>query len=115
MLVGTQVTVKNLELFSIMRNMRSMNTKSRLVRDKITENDKCYLCNSSQTQTHLFVECAFSKEFCGAVGLGLLLGEIQKNYFADQPQKRNIPFVIYPEKQSYLGINHCLILYRYKN
>ena len=38
-------------------------TKSRLFRDKITENDKCYLCSGSQTLVHLFADCVCSKVF----------------------------------------------------
>jgi len=38
-------------------------TKRRLFRDKITENDQCYLRSGNQTLTHLFVECDFSKVF----------------------------------------------------
>ena len=49
-------------------------TKSRLFRDKITENDKYYLCSGSQTLVHLFADCVCFKIFV----LILLLGGILK-------------------------------------
>ena len=50
-------------VFQFKINHNILYTKSRLFRDKITENDKFYFCSGSQTLTHLFVECDFSKVF----------------------------------------------------
>ena len=50
-------------VFQFKINHNILYTKSRLFRDKITENEKCYLCSGSQTLAHLFVECDFSKVF----------------------------------------------------
>ena len=50
-----------MSLFQFKINHNILYTKSRLFRDKITENDKCYLCSGSQTLVHLFVGCDFSK------------------------------------------------------
>ena len=54
-----------LSVFQFKINHNILHTKSRLFRDKITENDKCYLCKRSQTLVHLFVnvDCDFSKVF----------------------------------------------------
>ena len=52
-----------LSVFQFKINHNIMYTKSRLFRDKITDNDKCYLCSGSQTLAHLFVDCDFSKVF----------------------------------------------------
>ena len=49
--------------FQFKINHNILYTKSRLYRDKITENDKCYLCSGSQTLVHLFADCVFSKIF----------------------------------------------------
>ena len=49
-----------MSVFQFKINHNILCTKSRLLRDKIRENDKCYLCIGSQTLTHLFVECDFS-------------------------------------------------------
>jgi len=55
----------NLSVFQFKFNHNILCTKSRLFRDKVTDNDKCYLCSGSQTLAHLFVDyfCDFSKVF----------------------------------------------------
>jgi len=53
----------NLSVFQFKINHNILYTKSRLFRDKVTDNDKCYLCSGSQTLAHLFVDCDFSKVF----------------------------------------------------
>ena len=53
----------DMSVFQFKINHNILYTNSRLLRDKITENDKCYLYSGSQTLTHLFVECDFSKVF----------------------------------------------------
>ena len=55
-----------LSVFQFKINHNILYTKSRLFRDKITENDKCYLCSGSQTLVHLFAlfaDCVCSKVF----------------------------------------------------
>ena len=52
-----------MSIFQFKINHNILYTKSRLFRDKITENDKCYLCSGSQTLVHLFDECVSSKVF----------------------------------------------------
>ena len=52
-----------LSVFQFKINHNILYTKSRLFRDKITENDKCYLRSGSQTLAYLFVDYAFSKVF----------------------------------------------------
>ena len=49
-----------MSVFQFKINHNILYTKRRLFRDKITENDKCYLCSGSQTLAHLFVKCDFS-------------------------------------------------------
>ena len=50
-----------LSVFQFKINHNILYTKNRLFRDKITDNDKCYLCSGSQTLRHLLVDCDFSK------------------------------------------------------
>ena len=83
-------------------------TKSRLFRDKITENDKCYLCSGSQTLVHLFADCVCSKIFwtdftswCSC-----------KNNTQIRLQQRDILYAFHPGEQSFLGINYCLLAAR---
>ena len=52
-----------MSVFQFKINHNILYTNRTLFRDKITENDKCYLCSGSQTLAHLFVECDFSKVF----------------------------------------------------
>lgn len=82
--------------------------KSRLFRDKITDNDKCYLCSGSQTLAYLFVDCEFSNVFW----IDFTSWWNCKNNTQIEPQPRNILFAFHPGKQSFLGINYCLFVAR---
>lgn len=97
-----------MSVFQFKINHNILYTKSRLFRDKITENDKCYLCNGSQTLTHLFVECDFSKVFW----IEFTSWWNSKNNMQINLQQRDILFALHPEKQSFLGINYCLLVAR---
>ena len=72
-------------------------TKSSLFRDKITDNDKCYLCSGSQTLGHLFVELIviLVKYF----GLISLLGAIVKT--KSKLNSNRVIFAFYPGKPSF--------------
>ena len=82
--------------------------KSRPFYDKITENDKCYLCSGSrQTLVHLFVDCVFSKIFW----TDFTSWWNCKNNMQIRLQQRDILYAFHPGKQSLLGIN-CLLAAR---
>ena len=77
----------------------------RLFRDQITENDKCYLCSGSQTLVHLFVDCDFSKVFW----IDITSCRSCKNSPQIKFKQRDILYAFHPGKQSFLGINFCLL------
>ena len=83
-------------------------TKSRLFRDKITENDKCYLCSGSQTLVHLFADCVCSKIFW----TDFTSWWNCKNNTQIRHQQRDILYAFHPGEQSFLVINYCLLLAR---
>ena len=92
--------------FKIYHNI--LYTKSRLFRDKITENDKCYLCSESQTLVHLFADCVFSKIFW----TDFTSWWNCKNNTQIRLQQHDILYAFHPGKQSFLGINYCLLAAR---
>ena len=63
-----------LAMFQFKINHNILYTKSMLFRDRLAEDDKCYLCNLRQTLIHLFVECHYTKYF----GLILHIGGIPR-------------------------------------
>ena len=97
-----------LSVFQFKINHNILYTKSRLFRDKITENDKCYLCSGSQTLVHLFVDCDFSKVFWSDFTSWWNC----KNSMQIRLQQRDILYAFHPGKQSFLGINYCLLVAR---
>ena len=84
-----------------------LHTKGRLFRDKITNNDKCYLCSGSQTLEQLFVDCDFSKVFWTDFTSWWIRN--CKNNAQIRLQQRDIQYAFHPGKQSFLGINYCLL------
>ena len=97
-----------LSVFQFKINHNILYTKSRLFRDKITENDECYLCSGSQTLVHLFVDCDFSKAFWSDFTSWWNC----KNSMQIKLQQRDIIYAFHPGKQSFLGINYCLLVAR---
>ena len=97
-----------LSVFQFKINHNILYTKSRLFRDKITDNDKCYLCSGSQTLVHLFVDCDFSKVFW----IDFTSWWNCKNNTQIELHPRDILFAFHPGKQSFLGINYCLLVAR---
>ena len=97
-----------MSVFQFKINHNILYTKSRLFRDKITENDKCYLCSGSQTLAHLFDECDFSKVFW----IDFTSWWNCKNNTQIKLQQRDILFAFHPGKQSFLGINYYLLVAR---
>jgi len=97
-----------LSVFQFKSNHNILYTKSRLFKNKITDNDKCYLCSGSQTLSHLFVDCDFSKAFW----IYLTSWWNCKNNVQIVLQPRDILFAFHPRKQSFLGINYCLLVAR---
>ena len=85
-----------------------LTTKSRLFRDKITENDKCYLCSGRQTMVHLFVDCDFTTIFW----IDFTSWWNCKNSRQIRLQQHDILYAFHPGKQSFLGINYCLLVAR---
>ena len=98
-----------MSVFQFKINHNILYTKSRLFRDKLAENDKCYLCNGRQTLTHLFVECDSSKVFWIKF---TSWWNSKNNPQVDNLQQRDILFALHPEKQTFLGINYCLLVAR---
>ena len=98
-----------MSVFQFKINHNILYTKSRLFRDKLAENDKCYLCNGRQTLTHLFVECDSSKIFWIKF---TSWWNSKNNPQVDNLQQRDILFALHPEKQTFLGINYCLLVAR---
>ena len=94
-----------LSVFQFKIDHNILYTKSRLFRDKITDNDKCYLYSGSQTLAHLFVDCDFSKVFW----IDFTSWWNCKNKTQIELQPRDILFAFHPGKQSFLGINYCLL------
>ena len=97
-----------LSVFQFKINHNILYTKSRLFRDKITENDKCYLCSESQTLVHLFADCVFSKIFW----TDFTSWWNCKNNYQIRLQQRDILYAFHPGKQSFLGINYFLLAAR---
>ena len=87
-------------------NHNILYTKSRLFRDKITENDKCHLCSGSRTLVHLFVDCNFSKVFW----TDFTTWWNCRNSTLIRLQQRDILYAFHPGKQSFLGVNYCLLV-----
>ena len=80
-------------------NHNILYTESRLFRDTITDNDKCYLCSGSQTLRHLFADCDFSKVFW----VDFISWWNYKNNTQIVLQPRNILFAFNPGKKNKLG------------
>ena len=93
-----------LSVFQFKINQNILYSKSRLFRNKITDNDKCYLCSGSQTLRHLFVDCDFSRVFW----IDFTWWNC-KNSTQIELQPRDILFPFHPGKQSFLDINYCLL------
>ena len=83
-------------------------TKSRVFRDTICENYKCYLCSESQTLVHLFADCVCSKIFW----TDFTSWWNCKNNTQIWLQQRDILCAFHPGEQSFLGINYCLLATR---
>ena len=97
-----------LSVFQFKSNHTILYSKSRPFRDKITENDKCYLCSGSQTLVHLFADCVCSKIFW----TDFTSWWNCKNNTQIRLQQRDILYAFYPGEQSFLGINYCLLAAR---
>ena len=97
-----------LSIFQFKINHNILCTKSRLFRDRITENGKCYLCSGSQTLLHLFADCVLSKIFWTDFTSWWNF----KNNTQIRLQQRGILYAFHPGKQSFLGINYCLLAAR---
>ena len=97
-----------MSVFQFKINHNVLYTKRRLFGDKITENDKCYLCSGSQTFAHFFVECDFSKVFW----IDFTSWWNCKNNTQIKLEQCDILFAFHPGKQSILGVNYCLLVAR---
>ena len=95
-------SVVRLAMFQFKINHNILYTKSMLFRDKLAENDKCYLCNFRQTLIHLFVECHYTKLFWSDFA-----------YWWNSNNDVEISDIVYalkPQKRLFQGINYCLLV-----
>ena len=97
-----------LSVFQFKINHNILYTKSTFFRDKVTENDKCHLCSGSQTLVHLFVDCDCRKVFW----TDFTSWWNCKNSMQIKLQQRDILYAFHPGKESFLGINYCLLVAR---
>ena len=96
-----------MSVFQFKINHNILYTKSRLFKDEITENDRCYLRSGSQILTYL-VECDFSKVFW----IDFTSWWNGKYNMQVKLKLRDILFAFHPGKQPFLGINYCLLVAR---
>ena len=95
-----------LAMFQFKINHNILYTKSMLFRDRLAEDDKCYLCNLRQTLIHLFVECHYTKLFWSDFAYWWN----SKNDVQISLRERDILYALKPQKRLFQGINYCLLV-----
>ena len=77
-----------------------------LFRDRLAEDEKCYLYNLRQMLIHLFVECHYTKLFWSDFAYWWN----SKNDVLISLQECDILYALKPQKRSFQGINYCLLV-----